>query len=101
MRKGTKINKYKSFNQNRLWILFVAPVILYLLLTQIYPLFNALQMSFFADKLGESVFVGLQNYIELFNTVKFWDIFRNTFVFTVASVSLHILVGLLMAGATN
>ena len=97
MRKGVKVLKNNNFNQNRLWILFITPLFSYLLIAQIYPLFSVLRMSFFIDRLGESVFVGLKNYIDLFNTKKFWDIFRNTFVFTVASVSLHILVGLTIA----
>jgi multiple sugar transport system permease protein len=101
MKKGIKIHKNKNFNQNRLWILFVAPVILYLLITQIYPLLSALQTSFFASGLGKTAFVGLKNYIDLFYTPKFWDIFKNTFLFTIASIITHMTLALVMTVLLN
>ena len=89
-----QINK---LSQNHLWALFIIPVILYLFLTQIYPLLRAISMSFFATEAGKEVFIGLKNYIEVAREKKFLIVLKNTIIFTVGSVSLHILFGLLIA----
>lgn len=86
-----------QLSQNRMWIAFIVPVMVYLFLTQIYPLLRAVWMSFYATQAGKEVFVGLKNYLELARDSKFYIVLKNTLVFTVGSVSLHILFGLLIA----
>lgn len=47
--------------------LFLLPAILYFAVLIYYPAFNAVYLSFFRYRINGSVFIGLQNYIDLFN----------------------------------
>ncbi len=88
-------------SQDYLWTVFVIPVVVYLFATQIYPLLSAVRMSFYATIKGKDTFVGFSHYLELLRNPLFWEVSKNTVVFTVASVFMHILIGLLMANLLN
>ena len=68
--------------------LFILPGFLYMLIILGYPLVYNIILSFknvnvktFAS--GTSVFVGMQNYIDLFHNDTFLLVMKNTFVFTI------------------
>lgn len=77
------------------------PTVIYLICSQIYPLLNAIKISFFGLEAGKITFIGFKNYIELINTEKFQTIFKNTLIFTFASVFFHLSFGLLFANLLN
>ena len=77
--------------------LLALPVVAFLLVVIAYPLGYAVWISFREVKLfGEfrTVFVGLQNYVDVFNSPAFWDSVIISLRFTVESVILTILIGL-------
>ena len=49
----------------------------------------------------EKVFVGLENYQQLFSDARFWSVIRNTFYYAVGSVALSIIFGLALALLLN
>lgn len=53
------------------------------------------------DVLTAPIWVGLQNYITLFNDPKFWQVLWNTTRYTIVSVPLGLIVSLLLALALN
>jgi multiple sugar transport system permease protein len=80
--------------------LFIAPIALYLLLFQGYPLVQELMLSFTSTSLlspREQVFVGLDNFNDLLETSDFHHVILITAVYTVACVILAIGLGLVAA----
>jgi multiple sugar transport system permease protein len=66
---------------------FVAPVVLFLLALQGYPLLRELMLSFTQTSLlspQQSNFVGVRNYEELIARPDFWNVIAVTGVYTVA-----------------
>jgi multiple sugar transport system permease protein len=68
-----------------------------------YPTVWAIWLSFFSRRLGvpSSPFVGLQNYVQLFNDAQFWNAARNTAMFTVIAVALKLVLGMGAASILN
>jgi len=71
---------------------FLAPALTLLVLSVAFPLFRVLQRSFqaFSPEVGAFQYVGLQQYRDLFGDALFWTSLRNTFVFTIGSIALHL-----------
>lgn len=77
--------------------LFAAPVVLYLLLFQGYPLLRELMLSFTQTSLltpQTSHFVGMRNYAELAARPDFWRVIGVTALYTAICVVLAIALGL-------
>ena len=88
--------------QTSRWIpyAFIAPVSLYLLLFQAYPLAQELYMSFTSTSLlnpRQHVYVGLDNYRDLFSASDFYNTLTVTAVYTASCVVLALSIGLATA----
>lgn len=82
---------------------FVAPIILVLCLLVAYPFFTAFSLSLTDKMIGfpDPSFVGLDNYVALFNDPKYWKTLGNTVVFTVCSVGIKLPIGMGVALLMN
>ena len=81
-------------------LIFVAPVVLYLLALQFYPLAQQFYLSVTATSLldpSRQTFVGLENYRDLLGDPEFHQALRVTVVYTVVCVAGSILLGLIGA----
>lgn len=81
--------------------LFVAPAVLFLLLTMVFPVVFNVLLSF-RDPTARTLltfenFVGLSNYLRLFNQAAFGIAVSNTLVFTVVSLVFQTGLGLALA----
>ena len=81
---------------------FILPAFCYMLLVLGYPLIYNVVLSFKNVDVknltkGGSVFVGLQNYIDLFRNDTFLLVLRNTFVFTIACLVFQFTIGFAFA----
>lgn len=81
---------------------FILPAFCYMLLVLGYPLIYNVVLSFKNVDVknltkGGSVFVGLQNYIDLFKNDTFILVLRNTFVFTIACLVFQFTIGFAFA----
>jgi len=76
---------------------FVAPVLLYLLMTAVYPILNVIGMSLRDVAAGYWYFVGFAQYRQVLSDPVFWNAFRNTTIFTVASTIAHLTLGMTFA----
>jgi arabinooligosaccharide transport system permease protein len=75
---------------------FLAPFLIIFLVFRIWPLFQAVQMSFEDVRgLQNNEWVGLENYQSVFDTERFWTSMRNTFIYTI--MTLIILIPLPLA----
>ena len=82
--------------------LFLAPAILFVVLTVVYPLLYNISQSFFDVGLREVVsggaqWVGLDNYRDQFGRADFWHALRISIVYSAATVALTYAVGLGLA----
>lgn len=82
---------------------FIAPTIIGLLVLNIIPIFQTLYLSFFkSGAFGKgNIFVGLNNYKQLFSDSQVWYAVRNTLVYTCLVVPVTTLLALLLAVALN
>ena len=83
------------------WIM-LAPGVLFLLAFVAYPFFYGIWLSLQDRPVARpGVFVGLANFITLSHDAVFWQITRNTFVYTIVTTVLKLLGGLAMALVVN
>ncbi|MFX4272356.1 carbohydrate ABC transporter permease [Propionibacteriaceae bacterium Y1685] len=81
---------------------FVSPAVLLFVVFIAGPFVAAMALSLFSwDLLTEAKFVGLANFRQLAGDTTVWLSLRNTFVFALASVVTHIVLGLALAVAVN
>ena len=85
------------------WI-FLAPMLVVITLVAGWPLLRTIYFSF-TDALLSDIdaheFIGLTNFIYLLSDPDWWIAVKNTLVFTVASVSLEVVLGMIVALALN
>jgi len=83
--------------------LWVAPAFLYLAFFIAYPFFMSIFLSVSNARVGstEYHFTGFQNYTRLFADPVFWQTVRNSFVFTIGSELIRLIIGLPLAFALN
>lgn len=98
--KVKKKQRVKSFTKG---MLFLLPSIVLFGTFLFYPLFKTMYLSFFlTNARGEtSVFVGLQNYIEMFYSPIFHQSMKSTFLFVLYTVPTTIIIALLLAVLAN
>jgi len=67
------------------------------------PFLRALWLSFHRKLLGseDAPWIGLQNYATLLSDVLFWQAVKNTFVFTIGSIGIKLVIGLAIALILN
>jgi multiple sugar transport system permease protein len=80
---------------------FLWPSLLILLGLLIYPLGAVIRLSFYDSNLMADRWVGVDNYINLFQDPIFWKALFQTILFTAGSVGLHLLIGLTLAVLLN
>ncbi len=88
-----------------IFLLFVAPNFLFLILFTYWPLWENIRLSVQKTDLlaftGSNEFVGLENFEYIFNNRTFQLVLRNTLIFIVACVGLTMICGLLVALLLN
>jgi multiple sugar transport system permease protein len=82
-------------------LLFI-PTLSLLLLLSIVPLIFSLGVSLFNYSVGSrALWVGLRNYLHLFTDPQFWLGFRVTVEFTIAAVTIEVILGILLGFVMN
>src|SRR5258706_11184052 len=82
--------------------LMLTPGVLFLLAFVAYPFFYGIWLSLQDRPVARSgVFVGLANFVTLAHDAVFWQVTRNTFVYTSVTTVLKLLGGLAMALVIN
>ena len=91
-----KINVQNKYNR-----IFIFPALLFLLLVGVFPLFYIIGLSLVNYALNRPydpvTFVGLGNYITLFQDVRFLESIQKTFIYMVVTTSGSIVIGFIMA----
>lgn len=80
----------------------VAPVIIGLIVLNIYPFIDSIIMSLYKSQgLGPAKFVGLQNYVKMFSDKQLWRSTWNSFYFVILTVPVGVFIALLLAVLLN
>jgi alpha-glucoside transport system permease protein len=87
-------------NMVRPW-LFLLPAVLALGLYLAYPVFATAWLSLNRNEAGDLVFVGLDNYRQMFGEDKFWESLRNNMVWLIVVPAMSTAFGLLAAQLTD
>lgn len=87
-----------SPRRNRAAYWLIAPAILILAITSLYPAVFSFALSFFNWNWGlQFDFIGLRNYLDLFRSAEFWQVLYQTFVFAIAATTLELVLGIGLA----
>src|SRR4051812_42873698 len=102
VRKGLGFRRVFG-RQAPLGFLLVLPLVLVMVVLLVYPVVSALLLSFQDKMLGTpGEFIGLDNYKELlFEDPRFYQVVRNSFVFTFFSIAGKLIIGMGMAVLLN
>lgn len=99
---NSRLRGRRNLSPATLGMLLVLPVVLYLLALQAYPFVTAFLTSLTDKRIGsDGTFVGLQNYVDLVGNPQFQRTVRNTIVFTVGSIGIKFVLGMIMALVLN
>ncbi|WP_423188997.1 carbohydrate ABC transporter permease [Alkalibacterium sp. f15] len=98
--KKAKFNKKKNM---MFWgWLFITPTLIGLLVLNIFPVFQTVYLSFHnVSTFGQSTFIGLDNYIEMFNDTIFWKSLSNTLLYAGIQVPITIVLSIFAAVLLN
>jgi multiple sugar transport system permease protein len=89
-----------GLSERRLAAAMVSPSLIVILIVAAYPIAYAIWLSLHQYSVihpGLSRWVGLDNYKDAVTSGTFWSSVRTTFVFTIISVSLELVIGMAMA----
>jgi multiple sugar transport system permease protein len=79
------------------WLFLAVPIVFYVVI-RFWPTANALWLSFTNwNLLRPARFVGLRNYIKLYNDPVFWQVFRNTFAYLIVGTPVSLLLSFVVA----
>ncbi|HCF37715.1 MAG TPA: sugar ABC transporter permease, partial [Thermosipho africanus] len=79
--------------------LLLVPTFLIIILFIYFPAFNSFKLSFFQESFfgDKSIFVGLDNYIDLFTDSEYYKVLKTTFIYSLSSVGITIFLAFLIA----
>ena len=83
---------------------FVTPTLLIIALILVYPVLQSIVLSVGDNGFGgmdEYKFVGLRHYVDLLENERFWNSLKVTFVFTLISIPLELVLGIFLAVLMN
>ena len=95
--------RYRNFSLDAkygiLGVVLIAPTVLTFCAVIVYPLVAAIYLSFFSiyTPTMEGHWVGLENYASLLQSGEFWRSLYNNIVWTIGTLSLQIVFGILVA----
>jgi len=83
--------------------LMLIPVIIMILIFEVYPVYKVFEYSLFQQKMlsTERTFVWFNNFMAIFRTPTFWNSFKNNIIWTIGVVGFQLIVGLLVALLIN
>jgi multiple sugar transport system permease protein len=99
----SSIPRRKRWGDAPVAVLFLLPSFILFAIFSFYPMYSAIRLSFFKwnNIAVPPVFTGLNNYIQLFHTERFWNSLRVTFLYMIGVTAISILLGLFLAALLN
>lgn len=92
-----KIKRKSFITQKNAPYFFLLPIIIAFLVFMIYPILKSLILCMQTFKEGKYYFVGIDNFVKLFNDPVFWKALSNTFIYLIIQVPLMVILSLVLA----
>jgi ABC-type sugar transport system permease subunit len=103
--KGIKVKKRSPYKKGDLGsaLLFLSPTLIIFSAFILFPVFFSFYLSFQKWNMfsGDSTFVGLDNYIRMFQSEDFWMVLKNTAFYTFGTIPLNMALSLWVAYILN
>ncbi|MEK3979332.1 sugar ABC transporter permease [Psychrobacillus sp. FSL K6-2836] len=101
--RSRKMSNWKRSSNARTALLYLLPSIILFSVFVFYPMFRTIYLSFYlTDQAGEAaIFVGLENYAYLLESVAFRNSIKATFLFVLYTVPTGIIIALILALLAN
>ena len=100
--KVSKTTRRLVMQENIAAYAFMLPFLIFFVGFVLYPMFMCVFTSFFDATMGrEDIFIGFQNYVDLFNDEVFWIALKNTMIIVVVSVPVTCAFSLWVASAIS
>jgi multiple sugar transport system permease protein len=99
-RAGRKPLTDRARAERKLGLMLCAPAAIVMLAVTAYPILNAIYLSLLRSDLrfpDQREFIGLDNYVTVLSSSLWWKDVFHTVILTVASVSLELVIGMLLA----
>lgn len=99
----TRTKKQREQEKNLLGWALVLPSLVFMLVFTVYPVFRSVYLSLTKYKLGMQgpEFIGIDNYVNLFQSTLFWKVMGNTLFFALITVVPSMIAGLFLATLVN
>lgn len=93
----------KTKNENFSAFLFLSPSLIIFVTFILFPVIFSFYLSFQKWNMfsSESTFIGIDNYIRLFSDPEFWQVLKNTAIYTIGTVPLNMAISLFIAYYLN
>jgi multiple sugar transport system permease protein len=103
MTNSTLMIKRKRWGDLPAAFFFLFPSLVLIIIFSFYPMIETIKLSFFQwNKVTtQPVFNGLENYIQLFSSERFWNSIKVTFTYTFVVTAVSVIGGLLLAVLLN
>jgi len=93
---------WKRMYRYKMVYLMLLPVLAYFIVFSVYPLVLGIRNSFMSSRMiGDSEFIGIQNYIDVFNNPVYTQAFSNTVIVGAGTFIVQFLFGLFLALGIN
>jgi multiple sugar transport system permease protein len=84
-------------------LLFLSPTLIIFSAFILFPVFFSFYLSFHKWNMfgGETTFIGFDNYIRMFKNPEFWQVLKNTAIYTIGTIPLNMALALWVAFILN
>ncbi len=98
-----QVRPVSQFIERHIAYILILPTVIGIVLINLYPIAYAVVISLQKNMLSSASpqFIGLENYLRVLTDPEMWNSFRISIIFTVASVGLSFLIGLILALLLN
>ncbi len=102
-KKISNKNRVKARKNGISALFFISPTLVIFLTFIIFPVFFSFYLSFHQWNMfsTEQSYVGLENYVRLFGESEFWEVLKNTLIYTIGTVPLNMALSLWVAYVLN
>lgn len=82
---------------------YLFPAFFFLAIFTYFPIFRSFYVSLFRwnTEYPQKVFIGLQNYVDIYNDLLFWKVVKNTFFYSTSTIMVSMCLALLLALLVN
>lgn len=95
-------HRFSRFANDHILLVLMGPALLVITAIFVYPVFYLLRQSLFLTLPGSvERFVGLENFVTMFESPEFWSYFGNTLIYSFGSLIVSLGSGLVIALAIN